>query len=146
MTKLTLIDRAFFLKRSKLFEALDLELLLAIAEKLTAVTYDPHEIIFGLNEEAFRIYFIVKGAVEIRHSSNASSVTLTPEDFFGDESLFNDTPRTYEAFSKTHTTLLTLSKINLLNMISECPSIALGLLQVYTSTVPFRPRIHTPLL
>src|SRR3984957_11979784 len=121
MTKLTLIDRAFFLKRSKLFEALDLELLLAIAEKLTAVTYEPGDIIFGLNEEAFRIYFIVKGTIEIRHASHRPITLLTPEDFFGDESLFNEKPRAYEAFSKTPTTLLTLSRINLLNMISECP-------------------------
>ncbi len=140
MKKLTLIDRAFFLKRTRPFEALDLELLLAVAEKLTAVAYDPEELIFAQQEDGYKMYFIVKGIIEIRHQLSGNTVTLETEEFFGEEALFNDKPRTYDAISKTESTLLSLSKTNLLNMISECPSVAVGLLHVYTAAVPFRPR------
>mgnify|MGYP000297784411 CR=1 FL=1 len=53
------------------------------------------------------------------------------EPFFGDESLFSDKTRTYRAVAEETTTLLTLSKTNLFTMISECPSIGVGFLQVY---------------
>lgn len=138
MSKITLIDKAFFLKRTLPFNGLDLDLLLAIADKLQVATFERGEIIFGVNEEAFRMYFIVKGDVEVRDSQHKVLATLHSEEFFGDESLFNDKARAYEAFSKTDTTLLSLSRTNLLAIISECPSVAVGLLQAYASLASFR--------
>lgn len=140
MNKLTLIDRAFYLKRTLLFGTLDLDLLLAIADKLQVITFTAGQPIFGLNEDAYHIYFLVQGEVEIRNAENQPLAVLEAEDFFGDESLFNERPRAYEAISKTPTTLLALSQTNLLTIISECPSVAVGLLQAYTSMAPFRPR------
>ena len=140
MTKLTLIDRAFFLKKIPLFAALDLELLLAIAEKLHMMSYEPQDQIFGIMEEANRMYFIVKGYVEIKNGENLTLATLQAEDFFGDESLFSEKPRAYRAVSKTESILLSLTRTHLLTTISECPSVAIGLLQAYTSMTNFRPR------
>jgi CRP/FNR family transcriptional regulator, cyclic AMP receptor protein len=144
MSKLTLIDKAFFLKRTALFGTLDLELLLAIADKLKIVTFESGEKIFGYNEEAVRIYFIVKGTVEILDRQNILLNTLDNEEFFGDESIFNEKPRGYQAISKTYTQLLALSRTNLLTIISECPSVAVGLLQAYSSMTDFRPRKEKP--
>ena len=61
MTRLTLIDKAFLLKRTPLFSALDLDLLLTIADKLGLVAFEPKDWIFVAEEEANRMYFIVKG-------------------------------------------------------------------------------------
>lgn len=138
MSKITLIDKAFFLKRTPLFNGLDLDLLLAIADKLQVATFEKGETVFAINEEAFRMYFIVKGSVEIRDARRNVLATLKREEFFGDESLFNDKGRAYEVFCKTETTLLTLSRTNLLAIISECPSVAVGLLQAYASLATFR--------
>lgn len=139
MKQLTLIDKAFLLKRTVLFGALDLDLLLAIADKLGVVEFDPNDFIFVAHEEANRMYFIIKGVVEIRSSQSESICTLGTGHFFGEESLFNDRPRAYEAFTATGAQLLTLSRTNLYAIISECPSVAVGFLQVYTSAVTFRP-------
>lgn len=140
MKKLTLIDKAFFLKRTPLFSTLDLDLLLPIADKLGVAEFDANEAIFSLNDEGFRMYFIVSGSVEIRNSQHQVLATLSNEEFFGDESLFNDKPRAYEAIARTDTLLLSLSRTNLLTIISECPNVAVGFLQVYTSQTPLRPR------
>lgn len=139
MKKLTLIDKAFLLKRTPLFETLDLNLLLPIADKLGVAHFDAGETIFSKNEEAFRMYFVAKGAVEIRDTHHNVTL-LTHDDFFGDESLFNDKPRAYSAVAVADTMLLSLSRTNLLTIISECPNVAVGFLQVYTSTTAFQPR------
>lgn len=138
--KITLIDKALYLKRTLLFGTLDLELLLAIADKMSVVTFDAKETIFNVNEEAFRLYFIVTGSVDVQDAQQNQLATLEAEDFFGDEALFSEKPRAYQAVSKTDTVLLALSRTNLLTIISECPSVAVGMLQAYTSTTRFRQR------
>lgn len=141
MSKFTLIDKAFFLKRNILFGTLDLDLLLAIADKLSIVTYDAKDPIFSVNEDAHRMYFIVKGIVEISGPDGNVLAVLGIDDFFGDESIFNEKRRAYSAISKTDCILLTLSRTNLLSIISESPAVAVGLLQAYTSMTSFRPRM-----
>jgi len=140
MKKLTLIDKALLLKKTSLFESLDLDLLLPIADKLTPVEYDPEETVFGAGEQGNRMFLIVEGQVNLYN--NQQSIVLGIKDFFGDESLFNEQPRTYAAVSKTDSTLLTLSRTNLLTIISEAPSVAVALLQVYTTATPFRSRME----
>jgi CRP/FNR family transcriptional regulator, cyclic AMP receptor protein len=144
MKQLTLIDKAFLLKRTYPFAGLDLDLLLGVADKLSLVTYDPGDFVFVMNEEANRMYFILKGQVEIRLNPPSPICTLSSNDFFGEESLFNNRPRGYEAFCPIETSLLTLSRTNLFAIISECPSVAVALLELYTVGVKFRP-IEAPL-
>lgn len=130
MKKLGLIDKAFLLKRTPLFSTLDLDLILTCADKLGISTFEPGEIIFEIGEEAHKMFFIAKGEVRIEDGSKEK--LLKGLDFFGDEALFNEKPRTYRALAEDNLTLLTLSKTNLFTIISECPSVALGLLQVYS--------------
>lgn len=140
MKKLTLIDRAFFLKRLPLFSMLDLDILLAIADKLNIVAFESDQTIFGINEDAYRMYFVVKGLVEIRDSHDGVLAELGPEEFFGEESLFSEKPRAYSATSKAETTVLALSKTNLMTIISECPAVAVSMLQAYCRQTQFRSR------
>ncbi len=138
MKKVTLIDKAFLLKRTPLFETLDLDLLIVIADKLGIVVFEEDEVLFAEGEEANRVYFIQKGEIEIKGRGLKESVVLQAGDFFGEESLFNEKPRAYSATSLSESQLLTLSRTNLLTIIAECPSVALGLLQVYTTKIPNR--------
>jgi CRP/FNR family transcriptional regulator, cyclic AMP receptor protein len=119
---------------------LDFDLLLAVADKLSIVSFDPHEPVFGINEEAYHMYFIITGQVEIRNMENHLLAVLEEEDFFGDESIFSEKPREYSATCVGESILLSLSRTNLLTIISEYPSVALGFLQAYTSMTPFRIR------
>jgi CRP/FNR family cyclic AMP-dependent transcriptional regulator len=133
----SLIEKAFFLKKLRLFNELDLEILLAIAEKLHEDDYEKDEKIFTPGQVANRIYLISEGTVSIGDEGRARS-ELTSGDYFGDESLFNDQPRSYVATCKANTVLYTLSRSHLLSIISEYPSVAVTLLQSYSSVLPCR--------
>jgi len=134
----SLIEKAFFLKQNRLFCELELELLLAIAEKLHEDDYDQNEKVFTSGQVANRLYFIAKGEVKIISDLNKSICTLKAHDHFGDESIFNDQPRSYSAKCTTDAILLTLSRSHLLSIISECPSVAISLLQSYSKRLTCR--------
>jgi len=134
----SLIEKAFFLKKLRLFNELDLEILLAIAEKLHEDDYDANEKVFTSGQVANRIYLIVQGKVQILDERMKPLVELHPGDYFGDESIFNEQPRGYAAICKTDTLFLTLSRSHLLSTISECPSVAVSLLQSYSQQLPCR--------
>lgn len=134
----SLIDKAFFLKKVRLFSELDLELLLAIAEKLHEDRYDAGEKIFTPGQVANRIYLIASGVVQILDERAKVVCELSTGDFFGDESLFNEQPRGYAATSKTDALFLTLSRSHLLSIISECPSVSVAMLQSYAQSLPCR--------
>src|SRR5690606_27775419 len=123
----SLIEKAFFLKKSRLFNELDLEILLAIAEKLHEDDYDKDEKVFTPGQVANRIYLIAEGHVQIYDEQRRLLSELHVGDYFGDESLFNEQPRSYSAICKTDTVFLTLSRSQLLSIISECPSVAVTL-------------------
>ena len=134
----SLIEKAFFLKSLRLFNELELELLLAIAEKQHFDEYDADEKIFSYGQVANRIYFIIHGEVEIFDPQGKLITAIGSLQFFGDESLFNENPRSYSAICKKDTHLLSLSRSHLLSIISECPSVAVALLQTYSQQLPCR--------
>lgn len=140
----SLIEKAFFLKKVRLFSDLDLELLLAIAEKLHEDDYDAGEKIFHPGQVANRIYLIEHGTVEICDEKMKPLYTIGAGDYFGDESLFNEQPRSYGVLAKTDALFLTLSRSHLLFVISECPSVAVALLHAYAQQLPCRHRFKEP--
>lgn len=132
MKQLSLIEKAFFLKKVPLFEDLDLDMLVAIADKMNQDIYDKNESVFDINHKAVRMYFIAKGSVNLLDEQNSNITTLNQTDFFGDEALLNEKERTYKAVCAEDALLLTLSKTNLITIITECPSIAIALLSHYS--------------
>lgn len=141
MKPFSLIEKAFFLKKVKIFADLDLDLLLAVAEKLYYDEYDQNERVFSLNQVANRMYIIIDGIVQILDEKMRLVSELSSGDFFGDESLFNEQPRSYFAVCKTDAHLLILSRSHLLSIISECPSVSVSLLQSYAQ--PFSCRLKS---
>lgn len=133
MKELSLVEKAFFLKKHTLFNNLDLDLLLIIADKLIQDEYDENEKVFAINQVANRMYFILKGKVEIA-TKDEKKINLVPTEYFGEESLFNDQPRSYEATCIKNTVFLTLSRTCLMTIISECPSLAVSFLEKYTTS------------
>lgn len=138
MKKPSLIDKAFLLKKTPLFLTLDLDLLLTIADKLGVIELEANDQIFTDEDQAHRMFFVAKGGVELLDPQNNPIAKLEAGDFFGDEALFSEKPRTYQAKSLQESILLSLSRTNLLSIISECPQVAVGLLQVYATQFPCR--------
>ncbi len=142
MNKMTLIDKTFLLKKTPLFRALTLEMLLPIADKLVQVSFDAGDVIFNVDDEAHRMYFLIDGAVEVRGRNGNLLALLQNESFFGDEALFNDSRRGYSAHALADSEIVTLSQTNLFTIISEYPSVALGFLSVYATALPDRAKLH----
>ena len=138
MSHLTLIEKAFFLKKTSLFLELDLDLVLAIAAKAEQRLCHDEETIFSFNQEAHRLYVILSGAVQIEDEADRRIETLFAGDFFGDESLFNQQTRGYNAIAKGETLLLTISRTHLTEIILECPQVGISLIRAYAMTTPFR--------
>ena len=138
MKPLSLIERAFFLKKVRLFSELDLDSLLAIAEKLHHDDYDATEKVFTPGQVANRIYLIAQGTVQVFDEKGRCLCDLSAPEFFGDESLFNDQSRCYSVTCKTDCMFLTLSRSHLLSIISECPAVAVSLLQSYSQQLSCR--------
>jgi len=144
MSQLSIIEKAFFLKKTSLFSELDLDLLLAIADKAEVQSYESKEPIFSHNQDAHRLYFIYKGKVDVLDSSERPIATLENYDFFGDEALFAQTPRHYATVAAAPTHVLTLSRTHLVQIMLESPHVALILLSAYASVTPFRKRNGKP--
>lgn len=132
------IEKAFLLKKTFLFADLNLEHLFAIAGKIEVQVLDKGDYIFKNNQAALHIYIIEKGQVQLVNQDNDTLIELSEGDLFGDEALFNDQLYHYKAkcLSKCH--LLTLTKKHLTAIISECPSVAINLLEAFASQITFR--------
>lgn len=130
MKQLNLIEKAFFLKKVSIFQDLDLDFLLAISDKVHQDIYDKGEVVFSEGQIGNTLYLVAKGEVSLTNPSH--SKTVKAEDFFGDESLFNEKPRTYKAICDTDSILLFLSRSDFMSILSECPNVAVALLKHYT--------------
>ncbi len=127
---LSLIEKAFFLKKTQLFHDLDLDLLLALAEKVDEVETPKGKELFSAGQNANHLYFLIKGEVELKSQEGAISLR-TPATFFGDESLLNESPRGYTALCKCNSLFLVLSRAQLFLILNESPRAALNLLSLY---------------
>jgi CRP/FNR family transcriptional regulator, cyclic AMP receptor protein len=136
MKKLSLIEKAFFLKKTSIFKDLDLDMLLSVADKLNQDVYDANEDVFKKGQKGNKIYFIADGDVDIIENELILK-KLKKTDFFGDETLFNEMPRSYHALCKSNCLILTLSKSSLMTIISECPHVAIILLKKYSKNITY---------
>ena len=140
MKSIHLINKAFLLKKTSIFAPLDLDLLLTIADKMDLVLYKENDKIFVCDQEAQRMYLIVEGVISMRGKKGELLGELSDGELFGDESLLNEQPRGYNAICRSPVTLLMLSRTHLLSILSECPLVALALLEAYARHVEFRKR------
>lgn len=137
---MNLIDKAFLLKKTSLFNALDLDLLLTISDHMEVLKYKENEKVFQPDQAGNKMFFIVEGSILVQDKENQFLAELQAGEFFGDESLFNEKPRTYQAICLNSVTLLALTRSHLLGIIIECPTVALALLEAYSSQTVFRKR------
>lgn len=138
MKPLTLIDKAFLLKKNILFTSLDIDLLLTIGDKMEVEEYKKGAKIFEIGQDGNRLYIIVEGIILIKNQQQTTLAELTSLDTFGDEAVLSEKPRAYDAVCHTDTLLLTLSQSHLLAILAECPSVSAALLEAYASVTKFR--------
>lgn len=135
MKHLSLIEIAFFLKKISIFEDLDLDLLLAIADKMNQDIYDKNEKVFEINQKPIKMYFIAIGEVRLLDKNKKIIKDISQKTFFGEESIFNERLREYSSICITDTLLLNLTKTNLITIMTEAPIVAISLLEIFSKNV-----------
>lgn len=134
-----LIDKALFLKSTRLFQEIEFDIALSIADKLEVMELKGGEALFHKGDSAAGIYFVFQGSVRL--AGDGLIEELENGDFFGDESVFTDAARGYTCAAIGSVTLLLLSKTHIFTILSECPSVATNLLALYASQISLRPRL-----
>ena len=138
MKNYTLIDKAFLLKKTPMFSPLELDLLLPVADKLGTTSAEAGEVLFDLGDQAYAMYIITEGTLEIYDSEEKKISSLKSGDFFGDEAILSGKPRCYKAFCSSKCQFLTLSRTNLITIIHEYPKVAVNFLEIYAKIISFR--------
>ncbi len=137
----SLIEKAFFLKQISLFEDLDLDILLAVSDKVEDIEAPSGSYLFKIDQEATHLFFLVSGTVDILNHQEKRISTLSEKgEMLGDESIFNDRDREYSILCSLNTKFIALSKSHIFALLSENPSVCAKLLNIYSSPQEFRER------
>ena len=140
MKPLTLIDKAFLIKKVDIFSSLELNHLLPIADKLVYGSAAAEEVLFEIQDQAYSIYLIISGIVVVNTTADGPFYRLGSGDFFGEEGALSGHPRAYRAHCEASTEFMTLSRPHLLAIMREYPSIAIALLERFASSMPYIPK------
>jgi len=133
MKQLTLIDKAFLLKKTEIFRSLDLDYLLTLAEKLQPITVEQKQKIITKGTEATRLFIIVSGTVAIMQpDGELEAKELSENGYFGDRALFAQQAHDYTAVALTNCALFSLHASHIFALIEQSPTLAINLLQLYS--------------
>lgn len=100
-------------------------------EDLFGITYDKGEVIFQQGTPGDTMYIIQSGAVEISQLQGDRKKVLAlleRGDFFGEMALIDKHPRTARATAISHSRLLPLTRISLMDRIRQDPGVVIHLL------------------
>ena len=105
--------------------------LLLIAQVLNEESYFKKDTIFNINESGDHLYIIVKGEIGISTNNNIKQLiaTLGEGECFGEMNLLDGLPRSASAYVINDTTLLTLNKSQLHQLMTTYPEISIGMLK-----------------
>jgi len=119
-----------FLKKIHLFQGLDDEELLAIAEKLGDAHYPAGGVIFEQDKKAESFYLIYGGSVRITRKQDGKRIelaVLVKYDYFGELALVSKRRRSATATALLDTSLLVLSRKDFEELYKRLPELRLNL-------------------
>ncbi len=134
-TMLSTIEKVIFLKEVPFFSGMTVTQLRALAGIAEEVSFQGDEMIFREGEPGTSLYVIVNGRVGIEHAAEGSSsvarlATLEPRHYFGETSIFDQSPRSASAIAVGQTLLLSIRREPLVALVENNPTLALELIRV----------------
>jgi CRP/FNR family cyclic AMP-dependent transcriptional regulator len=122
------------LARSAIFDCLDLDTVVEVAEQLRTVNLPGGHTIFAEGDLDDRLYVIVDGKVKIGNRTPSGRENLLaimgPSDVFGELSVFDPGPRTASAMTVTKVRAVEMNRNALMALIAARPEITAQLLRV----------------
>jgi HEAT repeat protein len=128
-----IMNRVLFLKKISLFQYLSLDQLLVIDDILDQKEFLAGETIFAQDSLGSSFYIIYRGTVVIRRKFEQEEqelAQLSAGEFFGEMSLFDESPRSATAVTATDSTLLAIDRSHFHSLIGQRPEIALEMCRV----------------
>lgn len=129
MKEPNLIEKAFILKKTPIFADINLDHLLAIAEKLDAISVPKDHTLIKAGMIPQFFYVILQGTFEKRFNDKTPSRVFSPGQILGEVALFKGEPYPYEVISLSSGFVLALTIKHLSSILVECPSVGIELLK-----------------
>lgn len=102
-------------------------------------TYKEGDYVFRENEKGEEMYILQEGMVELRkkvgRGEKCLKVVDTPNDFFGEMALVDDSPRSASAIAVTDTTLMAVNQPAFENMILTNGKFALKIIKILSARI-----------
>jgi CRP/FNR family transcriptional regulator len=135
---------AEFLKGVRLFQGLDNDQLAEILMLGIVKDYKKDAVIFEEGAKGDRFYVIYTGSVRIsriyQHMGEEALTVLSPGDFLGEMSFFNEEQRSARAVAHEDAQLLEIRNADLRSHLEARPDVALGFLWAFCHTLSQRVR------
>jgi HEAT repeat protein len=135
-TREPIMNRLLFLKSVPLFEGLSLDDLLSVDAALGQEEYLSGETIVRQGEAGTTLFLLAKGNASVRLGADAGGkevAQLSPGDFFGEMSLFDDQPRSATVVALNDATLLTLERDRFSTLVLQRPDVLLQICKMFGS-------------
>ena len=134
---ISLIDQILFLQNVPIFQNLSVDELGEIAAITKTDNFEEDEILFKEGDPGDLAYIVISGEVEIykriRKGSEITIARLQHGTCFGEMSLFDGQPRSASARTKAPSVLSIYSKDDLISVMHQYPTIALGIINVISN-------------
>lgn len=134
---LTTLEKLTYLRAVPVFRSVTFESLRALAEDVIVRQYAEGERVFGLGDPGDTLYVLVAGRVRIEQDAPDGRLEriadLTRGQYFGDVSLFSETPRSAIATALEPTIALTLRREHLLALGARQPQVLVEALRVLSA-------------
>lgn len=127
------------LKTIPLFQKLTYQQFTQVANILHEVKYNSGETIIAEGDAADTFYICIDGRVKVL-KGNTTITELKPGDYFGEMSLVDNETRSADVIAVENTSLLTMSRKNLIELIRQNPGIAIKFLWNFTQVLTKRLR------
>ncbi len=136
---LSTVEKFTFLKEVPFFQSLTADQLEALAAECEEGWFAEDTTIFAQGDPGGALYVVVSGRVGIdrekRKGSFVHLATIGPNSYFGEMSLFDDSPRSTSAIALQDTLTLRLRREPLVELARHDPSLSLELIKVLSQNL-----------
>jgi CRP-like cAMP-binding protein len=125
-------EKALFLGQVDLFCRVPIEILAIIAESIEEESFEAKTQLFSRGDEADKVYMVVNGSVSLFDNGEAIR-HVEKYGFFGEVGLLQSGRRTADAITQGDVTLLTIQKLEFLQILEDVPEVSKSLIQMLSS-------------
>ncbi|MFT7580196.1 MAG: hypothetical protein ACI9MR_001863 [Myxococcota bacterium] len=124
-----LIERIRTLRQVPIFQAMNGNAVMRLAEACGLATFETHEAVFAQGDEGDALYVVLSGAVDIRRDGKRLAI-MGPATCFGEIALVDAAPRSADASATEPTRCLTLTAERFHDLVMHDGAIGHGVMRV----------------